>query len=86
MTAARRLEKAAAVLLLVALGLPLVRTAVAALVVIPAKDWRSANADGTVWRFRSEGNRAALEADPEVIVRRWPLRARELAVPGHPLF
>jgi hypothetical protein len=45
---------------------------------------------GAVWRFRSAGNRAAFEADPEVYMPRFggydPVGvARGVAVPGNPL-
>ena len=80
MTAARRLEKAAAVLLLVALGLPLVRTAAPALVVIPATGLAISNCGryGLATALRLRRIRR-LSSD----VR--PLRTR-VAVPGHPLF
>ena len=47
-------------------------------------------ADGVIWRFRNEGNRAAFEADPEVYRPAFggydPVAiGRERAVPGHPL-
>jgi YHS domain-containing protein len=48
------------------------------------------SADGAVWRFRNEGNRAAFEDNPEVYRPAFggydPIAiARERAVPGHPL-
>lgn len=47
--------------------------------------------DGTVWRFRNEGNRAAFADQPEVYRPRFggydPVAvARGNSVPGHPLF
>ena len=47
--------------------------------------------DGTVWRFRNEGNRAAFADHPEVYSPRFggydPVAvARGNSVPGHPLF
>jgi YHS domain-containing protein len=47
-------------------------------------------ADGAVWRFRNEGNRAAFEEHPEAYRPAFggydPVAiARERAVPGHPL-
>jgi len=47
--------------------------------------------DGTVWRFRNEGNRAAFAVHPEVYMPRFggydPVAiARDASVPGHPLF
>ena len=47
-------------------------------------------ADGAVWRFRNEGNRAAFETHPEVYRPAFggydPVAiGRERAVPGHPL-
>jgi hypothetical protein len=47
--------------------------------------------DGTVWRFRNEGNRAAFADHPEVYIPRFggydPVAiARGASVPGHPLF
>jgi hypothetical protein len=47
--------------------------------------------DGTVWRFRNEGNRAAFADHPEVYTPRFggydPVAiARGNSVPGHPLF
>lgn len=47
--------------------------------------------DGTVWRFRNEGNRAAFAEHPEVYIPRFggydPVAvARGASVPGHPLF
>jgi hypothetical protein len=47
--------------------------------------------DGTVWRFRNEGNRAAFADHPEVYRPRFggydPVAvARGNSVPGHPLF
>ena len=47
-------------------------------------------ADGVIWRFRNEGNRAAFEAHPEVYRPAFggydPVAiGRERAVPGHPL-
>jgi hypothetical protein len=46
---------------------------------------------GTVWRFKSEGNRAAFSDHPEVYMPRFggfdPVAiARGASVPGHPLF
>jgi hypothetical protein len=47
--------------------------------------------DGTVWRFRNEGNRAAFADHPDVYMQRFggydPVAiARDASVPGHPLF
>ena len=47
--------------------------------------------DGTVWRFRNEGNRAAFAEHPDVYTPRFggydPVAvARGNSVPGHPLF
>jgi len=47
--------------------------------------------DGTVWRFRNEGNRAAFADQPEVYRPRFggydpAAVARGNSVPGHPLF
>jgi hypothetical protein len=47
--------------------------------------------DGTIWRFRNEGNRAAFAEHPEVYTPRFggydPVAiARGNSVPGHPLF
>lgn len=47
--------------------------------------------DGTVWRFRNEGNRAAFADHPDVYMPRFggydPVAiARDASVPGHPLF
>jgi YHS domain-containing protein len=49
------------------------------------------SADGAVWRFRNEGNRAAFAKHPEVYRPAFggydPVAiGRERAVPGHPLF
>jgi len=112
MTAARRLEKAAPALLLVALGAFLLRTAAAAVVVNPATGLAISgfdpvayfteakaevgrpefelSADGAVWRFRNEGNRAAFEEHPDAYRPAFggydPVAiARERGVPGHPL-
>jgi hypothetical protein len=48
-------------------------------------------ADGTIWRFKNEGNRAAFADHPEVYTPRFggydPVAiARGASVPGHPLF
>ncbi|HEY1474491.1 MAG TPA: YHS domain-containing (seleno)protein [Pseudolabrys sp.] len=48
-------------------------------------------ADGTVWRFKNEGNRAAFIDHPEVYMPRFggydPVAvARGASVPGHPLY
>lgn len=48
------------------------------------------NLDGTVWRFRNEGNRAAFAEHPDVYTPRFggydPVAiARGTSVPGHPL-
>ncbi|MGI8527688.1 MAG: YHS domain-containing (seleno)protein [Pseudolabrys sp.] len=47
--------------------------------------------DGTIWRFRNEGNRAAFAERPDVYSPRFggydPVAiARGASVPGHPLF
>lgn len=48
-------------------------------------------ADGAIWRFKNEGNRAAFNDHPEVYMPRFggfdPVAiARGASVPGHPLF
>jgi hypothetical protein len=57
---------------------------------IPGKDEFEQVLAGVVWRFRSEGNRAAFVADPDVYRPRFggydPVGvARGVAVPGNPL-
>lgn len=49
------------------------------------------NIDGTVWRFRNEGNRTAFAENPDVYAPQFgghdPVAiARGASVPGHPLF
>jgi hypothetical protein len=57
---------------------------------LPGKDEFEQALAGVVWRFRSEGNRAAFVADPDVYGPRFggydPVGvARGVAVPGNPL-
>jgi hypothetical protein len=58
---------------------------------VPGRPELELNLKGVVWRFRSEGNRAAFQLAPDAYAPRFggydPVAiSRDRAVPGHPLF